>query len=101
MCECAYRDWETVESYYYNNETNEPGVRTYLISATLSLGQLQITRTLIETPGIETPLVETVLFPSQSCDPYYAYKLTSASLRNCFFGSTDIIWHRWEAEVTE
>lgn len=101
LISCGYRGWKTVESYYYNNETNEPGVRTYLISATLSLGQLQITRTLIETPGIETPLVETVLFPSQSCDPYYAYKLTSASLRNCFFGSTDIIWHRWEAEVTE
>jgi hypothetical protein len=45
--------------------------------------------------------VETVTFASQTCDPYYAYKLTPGSLRNCFFGDASIIWHRWEAEITE
>lgn len=63
------------------------------------MGVLKIYRRMVGDPT-DGPPVEQLLL-DQSCEPYYGYKLTTASLRNCFFGDTAIIFHRWEAEVTE
>lgn len=100
LISCGYRGFKLVESYFSTVNPFTQGIKTYLIKAELSLGNLRITRV---DPSVLTEggTVETVVFPSQTCDPYYAYKLTTASLRNCFFGDIAVIWHRWEAEVTE
>ena len=97
---CGYRGFKLVESYFSEDNPFRTGRKNYLIKAELNLGNLTITR-IDPTKLTEGGTTETVVFPSQSCDPYYAYKLTPASLRSCFFGDIAIIWHRWEAEVTE
>lgn len=97
---CGYVGYKLVDSLYRDPFGVEPDSRrTFLIKAELNLGQLKIWRKLADDPNDYEP-VETVTL-DQSCDPYYGYKLTVASLRSCFFGDAEILFHRWEAEVTE
>lgn len=96
---CGYVGYALVESYYSDPITGFSGVGTFLIKAELSMGLLKIFRKLASDPNDYLPVETAVL--AESCNPYYGYKLTPASLKNCFFGNQAIVWHRWEAEVTE
>jgi len=96
---CGYSGFALVESLYTDPETSVSSTRTFLITAELNLGVLKIYRRMVGDPAGDPPVEQVLL--DQSCEPYYGYKLTTSSLRNCFFGDTAIIFHRWEAEVTE
>ncbi len=96
---CDYVGWALVDSYYLDPDTGIAGRATFLIKAVLSLGTLTITRRLASAPETVVDTASAVL--DETCDPYYGYKLTTASLRNCFFGDSEIVWHRWEAEIVE
>lgn len=96
---CLYTGYALVDSYFFNTETSLPDRGTFVIKVELALGQLKIYRKKASSPDAFALIDSAAL--AESCDPYYGYKLTTASLRNCFFGDQAIVWHRWEAEVTE
>ncbi len=97
---CGYVGFAIVSSPYYNPSTGLTTTENFLIKATLNLGSVQITRRLLSDP--DTILqTESAVLQTETCDPYYGYYFTLASLKNCFFGDTSIFWHRWEAEIVE
>ena len=98
---CEYRGYKVVSSTSYD-EFNNPTTEQFLIRATLSLGQLRVTRTrLLDMPALVDVFVESNMLTIETCDPYYGYYGVEFGLRSCWFGNTAIIWHRWEAEITE
>lgn len=97
---CQYVGFVIVDSSHFDIPSGMIVRRLFLIKAVLSMGSVTITRRYASDP--ETILqTETAVFSTETCDPYYAYYFTLASLKNCFFGDSAIFFHRWEAEVTE
>jgi len=98
---CGYIGYKVVSSTSYD-QFNTPTTEQYLITATLSLGQLRVTRKRLSEvgDGVDT-FVESHQLDTETCDPYAGYYGVSFGLRNCWFGNQAIIWHRWEAEITE
>lgn len=98
---CGYVGYKIVSSTRIDDILG-PVTEQFLIKVTLSLGTLRITRTLASDPeGLLGSLVESHNLDTETCDPYAGYYGVEFGLRNCFFGDTSIIWHRWEAEITE
>ena len=97
---CGYVGYATVESPYYDPETETTQTGTFIIKAEIISGGLKIYRTLASVLDFTVP-IKSVPFDTETCNPYYAYYFTLSSLHNCFFGDTSIIFMRWEAEVTE
>lgn len=97
---CEYNGYALVDSYYMDPLTMIAGRATMLIRARLSLGSLTIYRSLASDPTniLQT---ESAVLSTETCEPYYGYKLTPSSLKSCFFGDSEIIFHRWEVEITE
>jgi hypothetical protein len=77
-----------------------PTTQTSIITATLSLGGLRIVRRVLGDPE-PTGADAEVALQTETCNPYYGYYFTLASLKQCFFGDRNIIFMRWEAEITE
>jgi hypothetical protein len=97
---CQYMGYKVVSSTSYD-QFNNPTTEQFLIKATLSLGQLRVTRNrLSDLPSLTDTLVVSRTL-TETCDPYHGYYGVEFGLRNCWFGNTAIIWHRWEAEVIE
>lgn len=98
---CGYIGYKVVSSMRIDDILG-PVTEQYLITVTLSLGQLRIDRRLLsDFDSLVDVFVESRDLDTETCDPYYGYYGVEFGLRNCFFGDTSIIWHRWEAEITE
>jgi hypothetical protein len=97
---CEYIGYAVVNSFFTDTVTGLPSSGPFLITAKLNLGQLRITRTYIG-PGNAAGAEKFISLDTETCNPYYGYYFTLASLQNCFFGDTATIFHRWEAEITE
>ena len=97
---CEYIGYAIVNSFFTDLVTGLPSSGPFLITAKLNLGQLRITRTYIGA-GSAAGAEKFVSLDTETCNPYYGYYFTLASLQNCFFGDTATIFHRWEAEITE
>ena len=76
-----------------------PTTTTSVVTATLNSGGLRIARRQLGT-SITGSDAEVAL-QTETCNPYYGYYFTLASLRQCFFGDRNTIFMRWEAEITE
>lgn len=72
---------------------------TSVLTATLSLGGLRIVRRPLGTSV--TGSNAEIALQTETCNPYYGYYFTLSSLKQCFFGDRNVIFMRWEAEITE
>jgi hypothetical protein len=98
---CGYTGYKVVSSTRIDDILG-PVTEMYLLTATLSLGQVRIDRRLLS--DLDNPtetFVESFLLDTETCNPYAGYYGVVFGLTNCWFGDTSIIWHRWEAEITE
>lgn len=100
LTNCGYVGYAVVSSLRFDPELGMSVPAVFLIKAELSMGSLRITRRWMEEPDVIL-FSETMPLQTETCDPYYGYFFALGSLRNCFFGDTQIIWHRYEAEITE
>jgi hypothetical protein len=100
LTNCGYVGYAIVDGLRFDPATSSSSPAVFLIKAELSMGSLRITRRWIEEPDVIL-FSETMPLQVETCDPYYGYFFATGSLRSCFFGDNRIIWHRYEAEITE